>query len=206
MTKIKKDITVGAPVDIVYAVWRNFENFPSFMGNIEDVRVSSDRLSHWKAKGPLGVAAEWDAEITLDKPDQAVGWRTVEGASSVITAGRVNFKRMGERTKLDVTIEYAPPGGPIGDLVAKIFSNPEKHVEEDLERFREVIEHEVDMAAAGSPSEGESLGGSMGAVTEHDLTEASRIKAAGNVPPEENDPLGPTPAPPDRESKKTWTD
>lgn len=195
MTKIKKEIAVDAPVDVVYQVWRNFENFPSFMENIEEVRVTSDRMSHWRAKGPLGTTAEWDAEMTLDQPGEAVGWRTVEGSSSVITAGRVNFRDQGGRTMLDVTIEYAPPGGPLGELAAKIFANPESGVEEDLERFKGVLEQNMDLARTGSPSEGESLGGSMGAVTEHDLPRAGTIDSGGNVPPAGSDPLGPTPAP-----------
>lgn len=90
--KIKKDIIVDAPVDIVYAAWHNFENFPSFMHNIEEVRVVSGGRSHWKAKGPLGTTAEWDAEMTLDENERAIGWRSIAGSSSVMTGGRVNFE------------------------------------------------------------------------------------------------------------------
>ena len=58
MPNVKKFITVEAPVDVVYRAWRNFENFPRFMDNIEEVRMSDGVLSHWKAKGPIGTAAE----------------------------------------------------------------------------------------------------------------------------------------------------
>ena len=92
MPTIRKETTVHAPLGTVYAVWRNFENFPAFMQYIDDVHVTSDRMSHWRASGPLGLAAEWDAEMTLDAPNEAVAWRTVEGASSVVTAGRVSFE------------------------------------------------------------------------------------------------------------------
>ena len=88
MTKVKKEVTVRAPLDIVYQAWHNFENFPRFMANIEDVRVVSGGRSHWKAKGPLGSSAEWDAELTLDEPNRAIGWRSI-GKSSLTTAGRV---------------------------------------------------------------------------------------------------------------------
>jgi uncharacterized membrane protein len=141
MTKIKKQATVQAPIETVYAVWRNFENFPSFMRHIADVQAVSDTRSHWIVSGQLGFTAEWDAEMTLDEPNRAIGWRTMEEASSVVTAGRVNFKEAGpERTLLEVIIEHAVPGGPMGDLVARVFSNPERQVEEDLDRFRNIIE------------------------------------------------------------------
>jgi carbon monoxide dehydrogenase subunit G len=140
MTKIKKETTIDAPVAQVYAAWRNFENLPYFMKNIEEVSTTSDTMSHWKAKGPLGMTAEWDAEITLDEPNHAIGWRGIEGASSVINSGRVNFNEDGaDRTRLDVMIEYAAPGGIVGDLAAKIFANPDQQVEEDLERFRACV-------------------------------------------------------------------
>jgi ribosome-associated toxin RatA of RatAB toxin-antitoxin module len=217
MTKIKKEATIEAPVTQVYAAWRNFENFPYFMKNIEEVSSTSDTMSHWKAKGPLGMNAEWDAEITLDEPNEAIGWRGIQGASPVINSGRVNFKEDGaNRTCLDVTIEYAAPGGIVGDLAAKIFSNPEKQVEEDLARFRDCIAGGVVVGsgrfnAASLPGESklgrsiedgikakqiqgddagdQPLGSSMGAVTENDLAEASKIGDNGNVPPATSDPL-----------------
>lgn len=182
MTKVKKGTTVEASPETVYAVWRNFENFPAFMRHIEDVRVTSDRMSHWRVSGPLGLAAEWDAEITLDQPNEAIGWRTIEGDSSVITAGRVNFRREGStRTHLDVTIEYAAPGGPLGDLVARVFANPDRHVEEDLSRFRDIVEGAV---ARDLPTRSASqTSARMGAVTEHDLPDSDRIERNANVAP-----------------------
>ena len=140
MPKVKKDIQVQAPVGLVYRAWHNFENFPRFMDNIDDVRVVSGGRSHWKAKGPLGSAAEWDAEMTLDEPDRAIGWRSIEGNSSVKTAGRVNFEPLGDGTRVEVTIEYDAPGGVVGEAVTKLFADPERQVEEDLARFRDTIE------------------------------------------------------------------
>ena len=170
MPKVKKEIAVEAPVDIVYAAWHNFENFPNFMSNIEEVRVVSPDRSHWKAKGPLGTAAEWDAEITMDKPNEAIGWRSIEGESSVKTAGRVNFREAGSATNLDVTIEYESPGGLVGDVVTKIFANPEQQVEEDLARFKDLIESGAQMAGLDRDTSGETYGGSMSA-SQRDLDE-----------------------------------
>jgi uncharacterized membrane protein len=111
------------------------------MSNVEEVRVVSGGRSHWKAKAPLGTHAEWDAEITLDEPNKAIGWRSINGEKSGIeTAGRVNFADQGGTTGIDVIIEYAAPGGAAGELVSKIFANPERQVEEDLQRFKENIE------------------------------------------------------------------
>jgi uncharacterized membrane protein len=171
--KIKKDITVDAPVELVYAAWHNFENFPSFMQNIEEVRVVSGGRSHWKANGPLGTTAEWDAEMTLDEKERAIGWRSIAGSSSVMTGGRVNFEDVGGKTRLGVTIEYAPPAGPLGEVVAKIFSDPDKRVEEDLERFREVMEAGAEFRNMGQQGD-QGLGSSMGGTTGQELEEIQR--------------------------------
>lgn len=192
MTNVKKEITVRAPVETVYGAWRNFENFPRFMENIQEVRTVSGNRSHWKAKGPLGTAPEWDAEMTLDEPNEAIGWRSIPGDGNLTTAGRVNFRPvdgMERSTKLDVTIEYDAPAGPLGDAVAKIFSDPEKRVEEDLVRFRDAMEQGAELSGFvyGGGAGGDVLGGSMGPTTSADL-EAMNERSEGVTPGGVDDP------------------
>jgi uncharacterized membrane protein len=189
MSKVKKSVVVDAPVDIVYDIWHNFENFPNFMGNIEEVRVVGGGRSHWKAKGPLGASAEWDAEITLDQPNESIGWRSIEGDRNVKTAGRVNFHDAAGATELDVTIEYDAPGGLVGETVTKIFSNPEQQVEQDLARFKEMVEADAHLASIGHRAMQEStpLGSSMGAMTEEGLEEIDE-ESTGASPAGVDDP------------------
>lgn len=186
MSKVKKNITVQAPVDVVYAAWHNFENFPNFMSNIEEVRVVGGGRSHWKAKGPLGTDVEWDAEVTLDQQNEAIGWRSIEGNRTVKTAGRVNFRPSQDATEVEVTIEYDAPGGIAGDAVAKIFSNPERQIEEDLGRFKEIIERSAELGMRRE-SAGSQYGGSMGGMTEGDV-EAVADTNEGLTPTGVDDP------------------
>jgi uncharacterized membrane protein len=37
--RVHESIEVEAPVENIYRYWSNFENFPSFMSNIEEVRT-----------------------------------------------------------------------------------------------------------------------------------------------------------------------
>jgi len=196
MPKVKKSMTVQAPVNLVYRAWHNFENFPLFMDNIEEVRVVSGGRSHWKAKAPLGTHAEWDAEITQDEPNGCIGWRSIQGPNSGIeTAGRVNFRDCGDgSTEVEVTIQYDPPAGVVGDVVTKIFKDPQRQVEADLQRFKETIEKGVELSGfrfddvEGDGLEGApTYGGSMGGAREGDLR---RMDAAnsGVTPTEVDDP------------------
>ncbi len=171
MPKVKKSITVDAPVGIVYRAWHNFENFPRFMDNIEEVRVVGGGRSHWKAKGPLGTAPEWDAEITLDEPERTIGWRSIEG-SATKTAGRVNLDGRDGTTKIEVTLEYEAPAGVVGETVAKIFKDPERQIDADLHRFKEIMEDSTQMSTLGTEDgqyANDALGASMGATTESGL-------------------------------------
>ncbi|MEX2225035.1 MAG: SRPBCC family protein [Dehalococcoidia bacterium] len=194
MPKVEDEIVVRAPVDTVYGAWHNFENFPRFMQNIHEVRVVSGGRSHWKAKGPLGAAAEWDAEMTLDEPNKAIGWRSIEGNSAVKTAGRVNFEPQGDTTtRLSVLLDYDAPTGAIGNVVAKIFADPEKLMKEDLQRFKETIEQGWELSGFSygegqTSGSGETLGGSMGPTTAQDLEALDRTNTGDTSPQEVDDP------------------
>lgn len=129
-----------APVQDVFRYWSNFENFPNFMQNIEEVRMTGEDTSHWKVKGPLGASVEFDAKTTEMNPDRGIGWNTVDG--QVMTSGEVKFEEvLPDRTRVELTMNYAdPPGGKVGEVVADILSDPEKRTREDLENFAGIVE------------------------------------------------------------------
>lgn len=135
-------IVIQRPVDEVYDFWRNFENLPQFMNNLASVEVYDETHSKWTAKGPAGINVSWDAEVITEKVDEVIGWRSKEGAS-VPNAGAVNFRATpdGRGTLVIVKMEYAPPGGAVGELVANILGqDPQKQIESDLRRLKEVLE------------------------------------------------------------------
>jgi uncharacterized membrane protein len=135
-----KSITVGAPVTQVYAIWSNFENFPHFMDNIKSVTKTGDTLSHWVMSGPLGVNIEWDAETTRMENNARIAWNSRDN-STITTSGQVTFTDLdGKQTEITVTLQYDPPASLAGDVVAKLFSNPEKRLEEDLKNFKHYAE------------------------------------------------------------------
>jgi uncharacterized membrane protein len=134
-----KYFEVAAPVDRVYAYWRDFSHFPSFMPDVKQVQVTGPTTSHWVVSGPLGRTVEWDAEITEDIPNQRIAWKSI-GDSDVDNAGAVRFDDRGGTTNIEVSLEYAPPGGKAGELVAELVKDPDKQVERAVENFRKVVE------------------------------------------------------------------
>lgn len=151
--RVQESIEVQAPLQDVYSYWSNFENFPRFMENIEEVRMTGEDTSYWKVKGPLGTSVEFDAKTTEMNPEQGVGWNTVDG--QVMTSGEIRFQEVQpDRTRVEVTMNYAdPPGGKAGEAVANILSDPEKSMSQDLENFAGIVERgELGGSESQSPS------------------------------------------------------
>jgi uncharacterized membrane protein len=124
----------------VFAYWSNFENFPNFMQNIEEVRMTGEDTSHWRVKGPLGQSVELVAKTTERDPNRGIGWNTMDG--EVMICGEVRFEEVQpDRTRVDVTMNYAdPPGGKAGEVAANVISNPEREMREDLQNFAGLVE------------------------------------------------------------------
>src|SRR6476659_11041583 len=78
METIEKSIEVDAPVSAVYNQWTQFEEFPQFMSDVQEVRQLDDRHLHWVASIG-GKKREWDAEIIEQVPDDRIAWRSTSG-------------------------------------------------------------------------------------------------------------------------------
>jgi uncharacterized membrane protein len=140
-TKVEHSVTINRPALELYSFWRNFENLPNFMNHLESVKRFGGNRSHWVAKAPAGTSVEWDAEVYNEKEGEMIAWRTLEG-SQVASAGSVHFESAGDNaTNVRVSLKYDPPGGKLGSLVARLFGeNPQQQIEEDLARFKEIME------------------------------------------------------------------
>ena len=137
MNRVEKEIVVNAPVSTVYQAWTDFENFPRFMKNVEQVSRDSDDTLFWKASvGPLGDR-EWHAQITDMTQDEKVAWRSTDGDYN---AGAVLLFPEDGGTRVKVTFEYDPPAGIVGEIGDKVFQITPGSVEDDLKRFKEMVE------------------------------------------------------------------
>lgn len=152
--KIERSVTINRSPAELYRFWRNFENLPRIMDHLESVKVLDDRRSHWVAKAPLGRRAEWDAEIITEHENELIGWRSLNG-SGIANAGSVHFAPApGNRgTEVTVALEYDPPGGPLGALIARLFGEePTVQVREDLRRFKRIMETGEAITTHGQPT------------------------------------------------------
>lgn len=151
---IEKSITINRSPQELYKFWRDFENLPRFMENLESVTRLDDQRSHWVAIGPGGKEIEWDAEINNEKEGELIAWRSLPG-SDLTNAGSVHFEPApdGRGTYLKVTLNYNPPGGKAAALFAKLFGQePGQLVEHNLKRLKQLIETGEIPTTEGQPS------------------------------------------------------
>jgi uncharacterized membrane protein len=139
---VRESIRLELPIADVYRFWRRLDNLPRFMTHLKQVTETPDGTSRWVAAGPAGLAVEWRAEIINEIENRILAWRSLPG-SDVVTAGSVNFDaaRRGRGTKVSVHLQYAPPAGKAGAMVASLFGRePSQTVREDLRHFKQLLE------------------------------------------------------------------
>jgi uncharacterized membrane protein len=152
---IEQEIEVGVPVRTAYDQWTQFEEFPSFMEGIDQVKQLDDTLLHWAAT-VAGRKAEWDAKIVDQQPDRRIVWESVDGRH---TRGMVTFEPVGpDRTRVRLAMSYAPEGP--AEQAGSAVGLDALRVRGDLVRFRDLIESRKTASGAwrGTVEGGETTG------------------------------------------------
>lgn len=154
--KVEKVMTINRSPEELFAFWRRFDNLPRFMKHVESVTVQDETRSHWVVRAPAGKTVEWDAEVINESPNEMIAWRSVENAD-IANAGSVWFKPApgGRGTEVKVSLEYRPPAGILGAAIARLWGEePEQQVNDDLRRFKQMMEAGEIPTTDGQPSGG----------------------------------------------------
>jgi uncharacterized membrane protein len=139
--KVEKSVEVRRSPMELYHFWHQLTNLPEIMPHVISVTLQDSR-SHWVVAGPAGKQVEWDAEFINEKPGELISWQSLPG-SQVQSAGSVRFDSIGDgqSTRVRVVLEYLPPAGRAGALVARLLGvAPDQQLEIDLRRFKERME------------------------------------------------------------------
>jgi uncharacterized membrane protein len=135
VSRITESIDVDVPIRVAYNQWTQFESFPQFMEGIDRVVQTDDTTLEWTAS-VAGKVKNWRAEITEQRPDELVAWRSTAGAQN---DGQVRFESLGpSRTRVETQLDVEPEGlvEKTGDALGVV----ERRVKGDLERFKAFIE------------------------------------------------------------------
>jgi uncharacterized membrane protein len=134
-TNVLETIDVSVPVSTAYNQWTQFESFPRFMEGVEQIDQVTPTRTHWVTR-IAGVRREFDAEITEQRPDERVAWRTDQGTHQ---AGAVTFHRIDDRTtRVTLQLDHEPEGlvEKAGDALGIV----QQRIKGDLKKFKTFIE------------------------------------------------------------------
>jgi uncharacterized membrane protein len=146
--RLEKSVQIGRPVEEVFALWSNLEQLPERVSAVKKVNVRG-QLSDWRIWID-GKEFRFDAETTQFLPNEAIGWKSLSGPKH---SGRINFARLGNDTLVHVAMNYAPPLGRFGRLLAPITDHLESYIEFALRDFKHALEGKGESASTGEFSE-----------------------------------------------------
>ena len=107
MVSVTKSVDVEAPLSTVYNQWTQFEDFPQFMGGVDQITAIDDPHTHW-VTSIGGQRREFDTEITEQHPDERIAWKSTDGTTH---AGVITFHRLGDTTtRVTAQIDWQPEG------------------------------------------------------------------------------------------------
>jgi uncharacterized membrane protein len=139
---VYESIVINRPPAELFRFWRDFSNLPRFMDHLHDVQVLTPTRSVWTAKAPAGTRVKWEADVINEIEGELIGWQSTQNAD-VATAGSVRFvpSAGGDGTEIVVHLQYEPPAGKLGSLVASLFGEePGQQIRSDLRRLKDLLE------------------------------------------------------------------
>jgi len=167
IVRLQKSVQIGRPLEEVFNSWAKFDSIVEASQMIHSITTHGPR-SHWVIE-INGRDIEWDAEVEQYIPNQAIGWKSLNGPKHT---GRVAFSPLGNDTLISVTMNYVPPVGilrmaPIKERIQDIF-------EQTLRDFKAALERKGQQEIAGTGTTG----------THFHTAETTRGTGTFGVPPE----------------------
>jgi uncharacterized membrane protein len=139
--EIERSIDVQAPLEQVFEAFAHFENFPQYLPSVREIHVRGDGTSRWTVTGPGGHPITWEALTTRLEHNRLISWRSLPG-SELDHAGFVRFEpRPDGGTRVVLALSYTPPGGALGQAVARLLGpDPATELDDDLVRMKDFLE------------------------------------------------------------------
>ena len=138
MYTAEASVVVKAAPQIAWEYVSNYQNFDQFMPSINKVELLSGDTSEWHMSGPLGIPVSWQAITTTKEAPKHLAWHSTKGM--IVTKGFIKIEPTGTGSKITVHMEYEPPLGAIGEAVATIFKDPQKLLEDGVEKLGELLQ------------------------------------------------------------------
>jgi len=108
VTNILESVDVPVSREVAYQQWTQFEEFPTFMKKVENVKQEADEKLKWQAQ-IFWSHRTWESTIVDQVPNERIVWKS-EGAKGHAD-GAVTFHELApDLTRILMVLEYHPKG------------------------------------------------------------------------------------------------
>jgi len=161
VTNIVEEIDVPVSRELAYRQWTQFEDFPSFMKKVENVKQEEDEVVNWKAQVFWSHRA-WKATIVEQVPDHRIVWKS-EGEKGHVD-GAVTFHELApDLTRILLTLEYFPKG--LFEHTGNLWRAQGRRARLELKHFRRYV-------STGTLLHPEEVPGWMGEIRDEEVTDS----------------------------------
>lgn len=132
VTNIVESVDVPVSRDVAYQQWTRFEDFPSFMKKVENVKQEEDNVTTWQAQ-IFWSHRRWKSTIVDQVPNERIVWKSEAEKGRV--DGAVTFHELApDLTRILLTLEYHPKG--LFEHTGNIWRAQGRRVRLELKHFR----------------------------------------------------------------------
>jgi uncharacterized membrane protein len=133
-------VTIQRPRDEVFTFYRDFQNLPSFLGDVMEVEQIGPATSRWTIQGPLGLRAHWTIRVIEERANELIRYETVT-STGLVTRWDIHFDTGSDAHETNVREVMKPPLGRLGRVaLAMIGKFPAEEVSANLHRLKEIME------------------------------------------------------------------
>jgi uncharacterized membrane protein len=137
---VEASVTIGRPVEDVFAFYRDFTNLPKFLGDVMAIEPTGPGTTRWTIQGPLGIKAHWTMRVTEERANELIRYHTVS-APGLTTSWEVHFARAATARETRVREVMTMPLGGVGlTALALIGKFPAKEESANLHRLKQLLE------------------------------------------------------------------
>ena len=135
-----RTVTINAPRSRIYDMWRDPNRLAEFMQDLSAVQVSGDQVT-WVIDSPSGRFAV-ETRLVEDRENEALAWRSVEGADIEIEAKvQLRDAPAGRGTEVEAHIAWRPSMGIVGHWAATLRgTDPKIRGKQELKRLKMLVE------------------------------------------------------------------
>src|SRR4051812_48542566 len=87
---IEETVTIQRPIETVFEFYRDFNNLPSFLGDVMTIKQVDPASFEWTIQGPLGIRVNWKIKVTEERANELIRYETVS-LSRLKTCWEIHF-------------------------------------------------------------------------------------------------------------------